>query len=42
MSVSTRPRGEVLAALPDFPFTKANPLIVNRCNPLDALAVGER
>jgi oxalate decarboxylase len=22
--------------LPDFPFTKADPLIVNRCNPLDA------
>ncbi|WAJ43227.1 cupin domain-containing protein [Mycobacterium sp. Aquia_216] len=39
---------EVLAAtfdthiddLPDFPFTKADPLIVNRINPLDAPAVG--
>jgi oxalate decarboxylase len=27
--------------LPDFPFTKADPLIVNRRNPLDAHAVGE-
>jgi oxalate decarboxylase len=27
--------------LPDFPFTKADPLIVNRLNPLDAHAVGE-
>jgi oxalate decarboxylase len=40
---------EVLAAtfnthiddLPNFPFTKADPLIVNRINPLDAHAVGE-
>jgi oxalate decarboxylase len=40
---------EVLAAtfnthiddLPDFPFTKADPLIVNRRNPVDAHAVGE-
>ena len=40
---------EVLAAtfnvhiddLPNFPFTKADPLIVNRRNPLDAHAVGE-
>jgi len=28
--------------LPNFPFTKADPLIVNRLNPLDAHAVGER
>jgi oxalate decarboxylase len=27
--------------LPDFPFTKSDPLIVNRLNPLDAHAVGE-
>jgi oxalate decarboxylase len=27
--------------LPDFPFTKADPLIVNRLNPLDAHGVGE-
>jgi oxalate decarboxylase len=27
--------------LPNFPFTKADPLIVNRVNPLDAHAVGE-
>jgi oxalate decarboxylase len=41
---------EVLAAtfdthiddLPDFPFTKTDPLLVNRLNPLDAHAVGER
>jgi oxalate decarboxylase len=26
--------------LPDFPFTKSDPLIVNRLNPLDAHAVG--
>ena len=40
---------EVLAAtfnthiddLPDFPFTKSDPLIVNRRNPVDARAVGE-
>ena len=40
---------EVLAAafnthiddLPDFPFTKADPLIVNRRNPLDAHSIGE-
>lgn len=40
---------EVLAAtfnthiddLPDFPFTKADPLIVNRRNPVDAHAIGE-
>ncbi|EUA12733.1 cupin domain protein [Mycobacterium kansasii 732] len=48
-SVSAYSR-EVLAAafnthledLPDFPFTKADPLIVNRLNPLDAHALGER
>jgi oxalate decarboxylase len=28
--------------LPDFPFTKADPLIVDRLNPLDAKGVGER
>ena len=28
-------------ALPNFPFTKEDPLIVNRRNPLDAHAVGE-
>ena len=28
--------------LPNFPFTKEDPLIVNRINPLDAQAVGER
>jgi oxalate decarboxylase len=28
--------------LPNFPFTKADPLIVNRTNPLDAHALGER
>ena len=27
--------------LPNFPFTKADPLIVNRCNPVDAYAVGD-
>ncbi len=27
--------------LPSFPFTKTDPLIVNRTNPVDALAVGE-
>jgi oxalate decarboxylase len=27
--------------LPDFPFTPADPLIVNRINPIDARAVGE-
>jgi len=27
--------------LPNFPLTKADPLIVNRLNPLDAHAVGE-
>ena len=40
---------EVLAAtfgthiddLPAFPFTKQDPLIVNRINPVDARAVGE-
>jgi oxalate decarboxylase len=40
---------EVLAAtfdthiddLPDFPFTNADPLIVNRVNPVDAHAIGE-
>ncbi|KQH76029.1 cupin [Mycobacterium gordonae] len=48
-SVSAYSR-EVLAAtfnthvddLPDFPFTNADPLIVDRRNPLDAHAVGER
>jgi hypothetical protein len=41
---------EVLAAafdthiddLPNFPFTNEDPLIVNRSNPLDAHALGER
>jgi oxalate decarboxylase len=41
---------EVLAAafdthiddLPNFPFTNEDPLIVNRSNPLDAHAIGER
>jgi hypothetical protein len=28
--------------LPDFPFTKLDPLIVPRRNPVDAHAVGER
>ncbi len=28
--------------LPDFPFTKVDPLIVNRRNPLDGHGVGER
>jgi oxalate decarboxylase len=27
--------------LPNFPFTKADPLIVNRCNPVDAAAVDD-
>ena len=27
--------------LPNFPFTKADPLIVNRCNPVDPYAVGD-
>lgn len=47
-SVSAYPRRVLAAAfdthiddLPDFPFTKADPLIVNRLNPLDARAVGE-
>ena len=48
-SVSAYSR-EVLAAtfnmhiddLPDFPFTKADPLIVTRNNPVDEYAIGER
>ncbi|ORA11058.1 cupin domain-containing protein [Mycobacterium asiaticum] len=47
-AVSAYPRRVLAAAfdthiddLPDFPFTKADPLIVNRLNPLDARAVGE-
>ena len=30
-----------MAALPEFPFTPEDPLIVGRCNPVDARGVGE-
>jgi oxalate decarboxylase len=28
--------------LPNFPFTKTDPLIVTRSNPVDEYAIGER
>ena len=31
-----------LAALPVFPFTNADPLIVNRSNSVDEYAIGEQ
>jgi oxalate decarboxylase len=31
-----------LAALPVFPFTNTDPLIVTRSNPVDEYAIGER
>jgi oxalate decarboxylase len=35
-------RSSRLDDLPNFPFTKADPIIVTRTNPVDTHAIGER